>query len=165
MKRNILLITGVILMLMTGMVTAEKLEQPKDLKRAVIRIDSITCGGCFSTINAGMAELEGFSGIGANLFRKLIAIDFTAPLTVEEISARLEEIGYPGELESVDPVTEKESFAYLQSKRSAYRSASGCGGCSLGGSIAGQEPAPGLTGGSCCDLSQPGPPDRPTENL
>jgi len=158
---------GLLLLLMVGLVMAEK-PDTKDLSRAVLKIDSLSCGGCFSTINAGLTPLEGYSGMGANLFRKLIAIDFTAPLTPEKISQTLADVGYPGNLELVETISKKESFAYLESKRSGFSSGGGGSCCSSGGTSSnkirsqGSSGLPTQSGGSCCAL--PGV-SQPTENL
>lgn len=157
---------GLVLILMTGLVMAEKSDTQK-LSRAVLKIDSLSCGGCFSTISAGLKPLEGYSGMGANLFRKLIAIDFAAPLTAQKISQTLSDMGYPGELETVDAISQKESFTYLESRRTGFTS--GGGGCCSGGrppgSSAGSQDSSGLTpapSGSCCALPNV---SQPTEDL
>ena len=151
---------GLALVLTAGLVIAEK-PQVQELSRAVLKIDSLTCGACFSTINAGLTPLEGYSGMGANLFRKLIAIDFLAPLTAEKISQTVFDLGYPGKLETVEAISEKESFAYIESKRTGFISRGGsCGGgypgrSSGNQSSSGKAPSPS---GSCCPLpggSQP----------
>ncbi len=169
-KKHIILgLTGLILVLTTGLVLAEK-PNTKTLNRAVVKIDSLSCGGCFSTINDGLAPLEGYSGMGANLFRKLIAIDFTAPLTAEEISQTLSKVGYPGKLQSVDAISEKESFAYIDSKRSG--SAYGGGACCsvtpppVSNKKNENQPKTILpqTKGSCCTLPVPGV-SQPTKDL
>ncbi len=146
---------GMFLFLAAGLSAAQE-DQAKSLHRAVIRIDTLSCSGCFSTINAGLASLDGYSGMGANLFRKLIAVDFTAPLTKEDISRKLAEVGYPGQVKAVNSITEKESFAYIESKRAGFRSNGGgcCSGGGYPGSAANQGGA-GQTlpsGGSCCTL-------------
>ncbi|WP_300457894.1 heavy-metal-associated domain-containing protein [Desulfobacula sp.] len=114
--------------------------QIKPINRAIIKIDNLSCGSCFSIIADRLASLEGYSGFGANLFRKLIAIDFTAPLTDEKISRKLSEIGYPGKLETIGIISQKESFAHLDSRRTGFAS----------------------NGGRCC--SREGPPGNSGEN-
>ncbi len=141
--------------LFAGSGMAEKGEQ-KELKRAVIKINTLSCGGCFSTISQGLESLEGFSGMGANLFRKLIAVDYTEPLTRDAISKKLAEVGYPGEIKGVDTIREKESFAYLEAVRGSGFAGGGC--CSR---KAGVSPNPQLLPkgqGGCCALPQ-GKPD------
>ncbi|MFH2090769.1 MAG: heavy-metal-associated domain-containing protein [Pseudomonadota bacterium] len=148
-------LVGVMLVVFAGLGTA-RTEQVKILNRAVIKIDSLSCGGCFSTISAGLSPLEGYSGMGANLFRKLIAVDFTAPLTKEEISKILSEVGYPGQVQSVDAISEKESFAYLESQESDLASRGGGSCCRGGGPVgnANQDSKRQVlpAGGSCCSL-------------
>jgi len=104
--------------------TAEKAD-PGSIQRVVIKIDSLSCGACFNTISTGLLSLKGYSGMGTNLFRKLIAIDFTLPLTVEDISRKLAEVGYPGTVVTIEPIPEKESFAYLESRRTGFKSGRG----------------------------------------
>ena len=148
---------GLVMILMAGLVMAEKPDD-QSLNRAVLKIDSLSCGGCFSTINTELSPLEGYSGMGTNLFRKLIAIDFTAPLTPEKISQTLSDVGYPGNLEIVETISRKESFAYRESKRSGFSSGGGGSCCSGGGTASnkiGSQGSSGLStqsGGSCCAL-------------
>jgi copper chaperone CopZ len=155
---------GLILVLTAGRITAESTPGP-GLKRAVIKIDSLSCGGCFATINAGLETLEGYSGMGANLFRKLIAIDFAAPLTAGEISKKLSNMGYPGHLETVDSITEKASFASLESRRTGK--AGNGGSCCSGGTLSrksSNQGQPGLLlpqGNSCCTLPGAAQPTKP----
>ena len=162
-KKNL---PGLIFLVMIGIVSSGMAET-QTINRAVIKIDSLSCGGCFSTISAGLTSLEGYSGMGTNLFRKLIAVDFTAPLTAEEIAQKLAKVGYPGKLKYVDPISEKESFIYLESKRTGLNSDGGGGCCSS------ENPAVGsgnksqnsilYSGGSCCAL--PETTGQPTEDL
>lgn len=158
---------GLLLVLGTGLVMAEK-PQSQTLERAVLKIESLSCGGCFSTINSGLASLDGYSGMGANLFRKRVAIDFTLPLTAEKISQTLLDVGYPGTLETVYSISEKESFAYLESRRTGPE-ASGGSCCSTGPPLADNRTNTQRSigqiipdGGSCCTL--PGVPES-TEEL
>ena len=126
---------GLFLILGAVQVTAEKTD-PGSIQRVVIKIDSLSCGGCFNAISAGLSPLTGYSGMGTNFLRKLIAVDFTGPLTVEEISQKLAEAGYPGTVETIESIPEKESFAYLESKRTGFKSG----------------------GGSCCTIPKPSEP-------
>lgn len=96
------------------------------IHRAVFKVENLTCGACFSNINAGLAPLEGFSGMGANLLRNLVAVDFVGPLSADEIGAVITQKGYPATLESVDPIMKKESFAYLNTRQKGPGSGGGC---------------------------------------
>jgi uncharacterized membrane protein YgcG len=150
----IISLVGLILVLTTGLVVAQE-SQAKPISRAVLKIDRLTGGESFAKINSGFTPLEGYSGIGANLFRKLIAIDFTEPLTSQKISDMLSLMGYPGKLESVDIISEQESFAYIESKRSGFGSCGGGGTGSSGGCGGG--------GGSSCGVNATIP--QPTKDL
>jgi len=152
----ILAVAGVFILFAADRVTADKAE-PGTVQRAVVKIDSLSCGGCFNPISQGLSPLEGYSGMGMNLFRKRIAVDFTEPLTAEEIMRTLSQVGYSGVLETVEPIPENASFAYLDQKRAG--AGPGRGGCCRNGGYPGnaaenQNPAsPGRsTGGSCCLL-------------
>jgi copper chaperone CopZ len=124
----ILGVVGVFILFAADRVTAERTEAG-DIRRAVIKIDTLSCGGCFNTISQSLSPLEGYSGMGMNLFRKRIAVDFTEPLTAEEITRTLSQAGYPGTVETIEPVPEKESFAYSDPKRAG--AGSGRGGCCI----------------------------------
>lgn len=163
-KNIIIGCAGLVLILIAGLVIAQDEGiETQTINRAVIKIDTLSCGGCFSTISSGLVPMEGYSGMGANLFRKLIAVDFTDPLTADQISEKLSEVGYPGTVESVEQVSQKESFAYLESKRTGFGSSGG--GCCSSGSAATVNSNAGdssslapQSGGSCCavpNVSQP----------
>ncbi len=129
------ILSGAVLFLALGTAIAgdtiiKKAIQDGSIHRAVFKVENLTCGACFSNINAGLAPLEGFSGMGANLLRNLVAVDFVGPLSANEIGAAITQKGYPATLESVDPIMKKESFAYLNTRQKG----------------------PGFGGGSCCTL-------------
>lgn len=142
-----------VILLIAGVVVAET-KKKEQIKRAVLKIDSLSCGGCFTTISTGLSPLKGYSGMGANLWRKLVAVDFVPPLTPELITKTVTDSGYPATLEYVDDIRGKESFAYLESKRRPFAGAGGC----CGGGYPGQPKqapqnniSPGA-GGSCCPV-------------
>ena len=154
------------ILLVAGVVVAKN-KKKDPIKRAVLKIDSLSCGGCFTTINASLSPLKGYSGMGANLWRKLVAVDFTAPLTAEVIAKTVTDSGYPAKLEYVDDIQGKESFKYLESRRRPFAGASK-GECCSGGGYPGQSnqspqsnPLPSI-GGSCCPA--PSVPQK-TKNL
>lgn len=132
-----------------GGVTAGSNED-KSILRAVFKVDNLSCGACFTNINAGLSPLEGFSGMGANLFRKRIAIDFIAPLSPEKIQDAISKAGYGSVLESVDTILEKESFAYLNARSRGVGSGGSC--CSGGSPGVSQEQTQLPGGSSCCPL-------------
>ena len=163
-KLKFLILAGVVLFWAFGTVSAKNAIFEKDtrggtIQRAVFKVENLTCGGCFTNINGGLAPLEGFSGMGANLFRNQVAVDFVGPLSADQIKAAITKKGYPATLESVEPIMEKESFAYLNRNQKGPGSGSCCSGgndplANQGTLPQGQTlPQNGLpTGGSCCSL-------------
>jgi len=92
-----------------------------------------------------------------------VAVDFAPPLSADKIGAAITAKGYPATLESVDPIVEREAFAYLNTRQKGAGSGGGC--CSRGNAGASQgqlplsgeprprEPLSGIAGGgSCCTL-------------
>ena len=163
-KLNFLIVLAIALSIVavSGMVIAEK-NDANVLQRAVLKVENLSCGGCFTTINQSLSPMEGFSGFGANLLRKLIAVDFIPPLTPEVIAKTITESGYPAKLESTSNITEKESFAYIQQKRNLYTGSNGQGkgNCCSVNSVSSSAPNPTVDtsknrtsynsgGSSCC---------------
>ncbi len=159
-KIHILIIIVAVLSIfvISGFVVAESKDKSA-LRRAIFAVDNLSCSGCFTTINQSLTPKEGFSGFGANLFRKLVAVDFLPPLTAEAIAKTITDQGYPAKVESVQNITEKESFAVVHAKRNLY---SGCGGsgrssCSAPPSATTTSPTQNQKpynsgGGSCCSV-------------
>jgi copper chaperone CopZ len=153
-KIYLLMMAGAVLFWAFGAViardTLDSENRDGSVQRAVFRVENLTCGACFSNINAGLVPLEGFSGMGANLFRKRVAVDFVSPLSVDEIGSAISQKGYPATLESVEPIMEKESFAYLNTRQKGPGTGGGC--CSRGnaGAVQGQLPLSAITGGGFC---------------
>lgn len=130
-KCRILILAGLFLILASVAVAAENTaSEDTKVKRAVFQVENLTCGACFSKINKALGSMEGFAGMGSNLFRKMVAIDFKAPLTPETIGKAISGIGYPATLDRVESLKEKETFAYMQSLR-PRRAGGGCCGSSV----------------------------------
>ena len=113
--KNIIIISITAFFLAGGPVSA-RAPDPKPIQRAVFKVEKISGRGCFSVISDRLSKLEGFSGMGVNLFTKKVAVDVTQPLTPEAVQETIQELGFPVSLVSVDPVKEKESFAYLHTR-------------------------------------------------
>ena len=151
MRKYLVVILGLSLALGSALVMAanepasEKAAGP--VQRAVFNVENLSCGACFSKIQAALSPVKGYSGMGANLFRKMVAVDFSAPLTPEKIAETITALGYPATLDSVAPVEENQSFAYLESQRQG-----GYGGGCCGGGAAIQCPGGGSTG---CPVAAP----------
>ena len=159
-KLSVLIILAVLLafIAVSGIAIAEKTDEI-ELKRTVLKVENLSCGGCFTTINQSLDSLEGFSGFGANLFRNLVAVDFVQPLTPETIAKTISGTGYPARLESTNDITEKESFAYIQKKKNLYSGnyGQGQGSCCSTGSpsvnqayTTSQDKTSANSGGSSC---------------
>lgn len=159
-KFNLLIVLAIVfcLVIVSGIVIAGKTENGS-LERAVLKVDNLSCGGCFTTINKSLNSLEGFSGFGANLLRRLVAVDFIPPLTSEAIAKTITDSGYPATIESISGITEKESFVYIQKKRDLYSGNNGLGQgscCSTGSSVqtlnntSQDKTSYNSSGGSCC---------------
>ncbi len=129
-KKTMLTIAGLAMVFGAALVAAtaapEK-EAVSTVQRAVFKVENITCGACLSKISSALEPVEGFSGMGANLLRKMVAVDFSAPLSPEKIREIVTKLGYPATLDSVEALTQKQTFAYQRSKRGGY-GASCCGG-------------------------------------
>lgn len=156
MKKCILnVLAGLAVLWAVGTVSATD-SGNREIQRAVFKVENLTCGGCFYTINNGLKPLEGFSGMGANLFRNLVAVDFVAPLTPDAIREAISGLGYPAVVQSVEPVTEQEAFA--------GRSSGGCCGGGYGAGAQVQGACPGKAGSKGCPYV-PGSVESNTQKL
>ncbi len=159
-KLQSFILAGALLFLAAAVVTAQapptKAESAdKTTQRAVFKVDNMTCGACLSKINAELGPLEGFSGMGANLLRNMVAVDFVGPMTPEQIGSAITNLGYPATLDTVDTIGEKETFAYMQSLR---KGGGYGGGCCGGGSGSAQA-------GAGCGLPQTAAPTQKTKDI
>lgn len=161
-KKSLALMSGLALMLCTALVIAQAAQKqeavpaegpPAKVQRAVFAVENLTCGACLNKINAALGPVEGFSGMGANLFRKMVAVDFIAPLAPEKIGTVITELGYPATLDSVESLTEKETFAYMRSqRRGGGYGGGGCCGGSPTAAVSAESQCPGT--GAGCSLPQ-----------
>ncbi|MDD9304012.1 MAG: heavy-metal-associated domain-containing protein [Desulfobacter sp.] len=158
MKKMYLLILSGALMLLAAAVVA---AQNPPTQRAVFKVENLTCGACFSKINQALGPLDGFSGMGANLLRNRVAVDFAAPLTPEKIGSAITRLGYPAALDTVDMIGEKETFAHMQSRRKATGYDNGCCG---GGAAPAAAQCPG-GGQAGSGLPQAGAPTPKTKDI
>lgn len=90
---------------------------PVLLHRAVFTVNAVRCTSCFHAITARLSGMNGFSGMGINLFRKKAAVDFTGPLTPQQIQQAIVGLGFPAGLVSVSPVAKEKSFAHLTARQ------------------------------------------------
>ena len=60
-------------------------------------VPNIGCEGCTRTIKNEVGELAGVKHVTADVTTKVVTVDFEAPATWGEISAKLAEIDYAAE--------------------------------------------------------------------
>jgi len=60
-------------------------------------IPNISCGHCVKTIQNELSELDAVQRVEGNAEQKKITVEWSSPLTEEEIRKTLETINYPAE--------------------------------------------------------------------
>jgi len=68
------------------------------MTKVTYSVPAIHCGHCVHTINMEISELEGVSGVKADLDSKTVEIDFNPPASEELLIGTLKEINYPPEI-------------------------------------------------------------------
>ena len=63
----------------------------------IFSVPNISCGHCVRTIQNELYELAGVKKVTGNANEKKITVEWSAPLTEEEIRALMAEINYPSE--------------------------------------------------------------------
>lgn len=155
MKRlHFFILAGALLFLAAAVVTAQNSpvgseSADKTTQRAIYNVENMTCGACLTKINAVLGPLEGFSGMGGNLLRNKVAVDFVAPMTPEKIGSTITNLGYPATLDTVDAIGEKETFASMQSQRKTGGYGGGCCGGGSAPAVTATCPGGGQTGSGC----------------
>ncbi|MCG8684336.1 MAG: heavy-metal-associated domain-containing protein [Desulfobacterales bacterium] len=128
-KISVLILTGLFFLLgVGGSVAQDQDKESGEVQRAIFQVENLTCSACFSKINAGLSPMEGFDGMGANMFRKMVAVDFKSPLTPEKIKQAISGLGYPATLDSVESLKKEETFAYMQDRRNPFKGRGCCAG-------------------------------------
>ncbi len=157
MKTKISTLIFIVVFIGLGVVSAPISAQngeTSQLHRVTLKVDNLSCGGCFATISGALTPLDGYSGMGTNLWRSLVGVDFTDPLTAKQISQVVTNLGYPSTIVDVEPIDARASFAKIQAYRGGC-GASGQSGCGAAGGTctrSGQGTTGGQRGigGSCC---------------
>lgn len=142
-KSSVIVVIAAALFGLSGTVPADE-AKVFAARRAIFKVDNLSCGSCLRAINQGLSSMDGFSGMGTNLFRRRVAVDFVDPLSAQKLGQAITGLGYPATLDSVAPVTQEESFAYLQALRRGSGTGAGC--C-----------APGITNAGCNSGNAPPP--------
>ena len=65
------------------------------MEEKTVHIPAISCSHCVMTIKRELGELDGVVSVSGDPGSKKITVRWKAPLTWNEISRTLEEIGYP----------------------------------------------------------------------
>jgi len=60
-------------------------------------IPNISCGHCVAAITNELTELDGVDTVNGDPQSKTITVELQAPATVEQVQAKLAEIGYPAQ--------------------------------------------------------------------
>ena len=60
-------------------------------------VPNISCGHCVNSIRNELSELENVRRVDGNAEKKTITVEWSSPLTEEEIRKILETINYPAE--------------------------------------------------------------------
>ena len=60
-------------------------------------VSNISCGHCVNSIRNELSELENVRRVDGNAEKKTITVEWSSPLTEEEIRKILETINYPAE--------------------------------------------------------------------
>lgn len=58
-------------------------------------IPNISCGHCVAAIENGLSEINGVSSVKGDAAKKTIVVAWDLPATLDDIKAKLAEIGYP----------------------------------------------------------------------
>ncbi len=61
------------------------------------KVPNISCGHCVMTIQREVGELAGVKAVRADEQSKMVAVEWEAPATWDQIRALLQEINYPPE--------------------------------------------------------------------
>lgn len=65
------------------------------METKTVKIDAIGCDGCVRTIQGGLKEVAGVTDVKGDVTNKQVTIQWDAPATWENITAKLVEIEYP----------------------------------------------------------------------
>jgi copper chaperone CopZ len=134
MKKNEIILAMTVVALSLALIVSEVIAV--GTTRSTFKVENLSCGSCLSKINYELKEYEGMVGMGADLLKGLVTVDYKAPLTGDHIASVITALGYPATLldESEVADLQEEPEGHDQQKNSA---GPGCSGCKLGGECAG----------------------------
>ncbi len=65
------------------------------MEKHTFSIPNISCGHCVKTIENELTELQGVKTLEGDPQNKTVTIEWEAPITLDDIKAKLKEINYP----------------------------------------------------------------------
>jgi len=81
------------------------------MEKTVLKVDSMHCGGCVSTVEKAAMKVDGVTSVKTNLKTKLIDVSGTAD--TEALISSISETGYKAELASSATKEKKSLFQRL----------------------------------------------------
>jgi copper ion binding protein len=69
-------------------------------------VEAMSCSSCVAKIEKALLSIQGVSNVKANIVDKSVFVEADAPLT-SAIQDKLQEIGYPGELQQQEKSSNK----------------------------------------------------------
>ncbi len=73
------------------------MESPNATKIITVKTPDITCGGCANSIKNALGKMEGIKNVEVNVNTKTVSIEHGAQISREQITAKLDDIGFPTE--------------------------------------------------------------------
>lgn len=80
------------------------------MKTENITIANLSCGGCVKTITKKLTEIEGVNQVNVDLETSIVTAEFDEPATLEQITEKLQSIGYPEATEKNGLLTKMKSI-------------------------------------------------------
>jgi len=106
--------------------------------RTILEVKNIYCSSCLSRINAALAELDGFTGMSADLYQGEVVIDHQAALSGADIAEVVAALGYPAKVLREGVVdSEAEVVSSQAGQGKWYSKGVGCSGCTASYSCGG----------------------------
>jgi len=75
--------------------------------KASVTVENMQCAHCVSTINNALLKINGVYGVEANIAEQSIQIDHTEQVSLNEITSKLNELGYPQKERREDAFADK----------------------------------------------------------
>ena len=100
------------------------------LNRTILEVKNLYCSSCLSRINAALAELDGFTGMSADLYQGEVVIDHQAALSGADIAEFVAALGYPAKVLREGVIDSEPEVVTTQTGQGKwYSKGVGCSGC------------------------------------